>query len=236
MIIIKYGGSIINPDGFYDQGAIDKLVSIIKEYDSKSFCFVIGGGRICRLIQDASKPFLERALPSDQLDFAVDEIGIAVTKINARFILNKLLSVFGSEVVFPDLLINPHVRPSFSSQRVFLATGARPGSSTDFDMMVLARTLNADKIIKISDFPFVLDVPALSFDKNKINNYKPLPRLSWDKMISLVGEEWVAGGNYPLDPKAAVLGKELALPLLIGRYSELDKMISGSDFEGSVVS
>ena len=31
MIIIKYGGSIVNPDGKYSDAAIDRLVSIIEE-------------------------------------------------------------------------------------------------------------------------------------------------------------------------------------------------------------
>jgi len=44
MIIIKYGGSIINPDGKYSEGAIEKLISIIKDRPQESFCLVIGGG------------------------------------------------------------------------------------------------------------------------------------------------------------------------------------------------
>ncbi len=233
MIIVKYGGSIINPDGLYSDSAIDKLFSIVESRKDESFCFVIGGGKICRYVQDAAKPRLEKAVDKEDLDFALDEIGIAMTKINARHVQRALTEKLEDRVC-PELIIDPHNTPK-GNYKVFLATGGKPGHSTDYDMMVLAESLKADKVIKISDFPVVLDVKALEFDKEKISTYKPLPRMTWNKMLELVGTEWIAGGNYPLDPKAAVLGKRLGVELYIGQYSELDRMISEQEFVGTIV-
>ena len=89
MIIIKYGGSIINPDGKYSEGAIENLISTIKDRPQESFCLVIGGGKLCRFLQGANKPYLSAALPEEQMGFALDEIGIAVTKINARYLQKR---------------------------------------------------------------------------------------------------------------------------------------------------
>ncbi|MFP4524594.1 MAG: hypothetical protein ACLFO2_04780 [Candidatus Woesearchaeota archaeon] len=236
MIVIKYGGSILNPDGKYDEQAIDHLAGLLARHPKEIFCLIIGGGKICRRLQEASMDILTGVIPEDQKLTASDEVGIAVTKINARYLLSRLKPRFGDDVC-PEPLIDPHARPP-TGYRIYLATGAKPGHSTDYDMMVLAESFDADKAIKLSDFPVVLDVPALKFDKEKVQEYQPLPEMSWGKMRELVGDKWVAGGNYPLDPAACQVGKSRAykgFSLLIGQYSELDKMVAGKPFKGTVV-
>mgnify|MGYP006297111901 CR=1 FL=1 len=236
MIVIKYGGSILNPDGKYDEQAIDSLAGLLAHHPKEIFCLIIGGGKICRRIQESALDLLTGVIPEDQKLTASDEVGIAVTKINARYLLSRLQPRFGEDVC-PEPVTDPHAKPPVG-YRIYLATGAKPGHSTDYDMMALAESFDADRAIKISDFPVVLDVPALKFDKEKVSEYKPLPRMTWSKMRELVGDRWVAGGNYPLDPAACRLGKGRAFKgftLLIGQYSELDKMVSGKDFKGTVV-
>lgn len=236
MIIIKYGGSILNPDGRYSQDAIDKLVGLLQDNPDELFCFIIGGGKICRQLQDAAKQLLSPLLPDNQMNDALDEIGIASTKINAKYLLEKLSPIFGSQVC-PQLLIDPHARPP-SGFRIYLATGGVPGSSTDYDMMALVKVFNAEKAIKISDFPVVLDVKATQFDKEKIGSYLPLTEMTWGKMYELVGDDWLAGANYPLDPAACRIGRELAFKgfsLLIGQYSQLSQMVAGGSFAGTIV-
>lgn len=234
MIVIKYGGSIINPDGKYSDEAINRLINIVQQNPKESFCFVIGGGKIARFLQDAAQPFFNEAnIPQDQIDADRDEIGIATTKINARYLLERLSPDFGDELC-PNLIINPFIDIP-KGFRIYLATGYAPGNSTDYITVEIAKTIKADRVIKISDFPVVLDVKALEFDKSKISEYQALPEMSWEKMLELVGTRWVAGGNYPLDPKAAVMGSQMKLKLLIGQYSQLEKMISGEDFVGTVV-
>ena len=234
MIIIKYGGSIVNPDGKYSDAAIDRLVSIIEENSDETFCLVIGGGKLARFLQDASQPFFEQAqIPENQMNADRDEIGIATTKINARYLQSRLSAIFAGQLC-PTLLINPFVAPT-DGYRIYLATGYAPGNSTDYITIQLAATLGAHRVIKISDFPVVLDIKALEFDKTKLGEYAPLPTMTWEKMLDLVGDRWLAGGNYPLDPKGAVLGSRIKIKLLIGQYSQLEKMIAGEDFVGTTV-
>ncbi|MBN1275708.1 hypothetical protein JXA12_05465 [Candidatus Woesearchaeota archaeon] len=236
MIIIKYGGSILNPDGKYDQAAIDRLTTLIKQHPDEQFCFIIGGGKVCRQLQEAAEATFAPMLPADQLHNARDEIGIAVTKINARYVLEKLKPIL-KEQLCPQLIIDPHAKQP-AGFRVYLATGALPGSSTDYDMMLLAKSFNADRAIKISDFPVVLDVQATAFDKELLSGYEPLPEMTWNKLHSLVGDDWRSGGNYPLDPAACRIGQELAykgFTLLIGQYEQLEKMVAGQEFLGTVV-
>jgi uridylate kinase len=238
MIVIKYGGSILNPDGQYSEEAINKLKSILTCNPEEEFCLIIGGGKICRYLQEASQPYLEQAkLPSEQLGLARDELGIATTKINARYLQSRLQESF-AEQVCPDLLIDPSQAPP-PGFRIYLATGHKPGNSTDYITLLLSKQFKAQTAIKISDFPVVLDVEALEFDKTRMSEYQPLPQMTWQKMLSLVGTTWVAGGNYPLDPKAALLGEQLGrergFQLLIGQYSQLEHMISKQPFTGTLV-
>lgn len=236
MIIIKYGGSILNPDGYYDHAAIEKLTQLIKANPKEVFCFIIGGGKICRQLQDAADTYLQKILPKDQLPSARDEIGIATTKINAKYVLEQLKPHFPTTIC-PHLIIDPHTTPPIGYS-IYLATGALPGSSTDYDMMVLAQSFNADRAIKISDFPIVLDAKATEFKKELLATYQPLPKMTWSKMHELVGDKWLPGGNYPLDPLACTIGRELATKgflLLIGQYVELENMIIGKEFTGTIV-
>ena len=188
-------------------------------------------------LQEASRSFLMEALPKEQIGFALDEIGIAVTKINARYLYKQLREVFGNKIC-PNLIINPRSVPP-KGYRIYLATGAVPGSSTDYDTILLAESFSPDRVIKVSDFPVVLDVKALEFDKRKLAEYKSLPEITWEELLELVGTEWVEGGNYPLDPKAAALGSKLAekaeFSLLIGQYEELESMIDNKEFTGTKV-
>ncbi|MBN2251667.1 MAG: hypothetical protein JW724_06310 [Candidatus Altiarchaeota archaeon] len=236
MIIIKYGGSIINPDGQYDDQAIRKLSSLLQANLKEQFCLVIGGGRVCRQLQDAAESILKDVLPSEQMNNARDEIGIATTKINAAYLLSRLKPLIGKELC-PTLVIDPHAKPP-GGYRVYLATGARPGHSTDYDTMALAKTFSADRAIKISDFETVLDVKPSAFDKERLGEYQPLPRMTWTELASLIGEEWHSGGSYPFDPAACKIGKELAFKgfsLSIGRYDQLDAMVAGKPFKGTLV-
>lgn len=236
MIIIKYGGSILNPDGHYSQEAIDRLATLLKAHPDELFCLIIGGGKVCRRLQDASEAILADVLPSGQMSNARDEIGIATTKINARYLLERLRPLFGEQLC-PGLIVDPHARPP-EGYRIYLATGSLPGHSTDYDLMVLVESFNADRAIKISDFPVVLDVQASEFKRELLDQYAPLPEMSWSKMHELVGDEWRAGGHYPLDPSACAIGRKLAFKgftLLIGQYSQLEAMVAGKPFTGTIV-
>ncbi|HIJ10842.1 TPA: hypothetical protein HA278_02175 [Candidatus Woesearchaeota archaeon] len=243
MNIVKLGGSIINPDGNYDQGIITTFIDLVKNSEEQ-FIFVVGGGKICRNIQDASMTFLRDGLPSDpEIDLARDEVGIAVTKINARYVLQQFESVLGDEV-HPQIIIDP-TRKIESDARVFFATGWKPGCSTDTDMMLLAKSFNAEKVFKISNFTKVKRfTPHQYRDANDaekerlVKESEDISKMSWEELHELVGDEWIAGLNTPFDPEALKIGLEMkeTLSLYIGKMDEFCKAVKGEKFEGTIVS
>lgn len=234
MIVIKYGGSIINPNKTYNKKAIQKVRDIIQTYPKQSFCFVIGGGKICRNAQSACTPHLTALLPKSQIKNALDEIGIATTKINANYILTYLKKQ-GVQDLCPDIIINNKPPKGY---RIYIVAGYRPGHTTDVDVMEIAKHAKAMVAIKISNFPVVLDVKPHHFRKEDLASYEKLPFLTWQRLKDLVGDEYVAGGSYPLDPVATKMGYKLGkkcFELYIGQYQELDNMIKNKKFEGTIV-
>ncbi len=239
--IVKYGGSFVISGDEYNVDAFDELVRLANEFTDKQFVFVIGGGKLCRNINSVALPFLKKALGenSKSLGVALDEIGIAVTKINGRKVKSYLEEKLGAHRVFEDIIDYPEVAVKTDKQ-VIIATGYKPGVSTDYDMMLLAKAYDANKVFKISDFPVVLNVSPLDFDKSKISEYEALPIATWDDILNLVGEVFIPGGNYPLDPPSAVLGRKLAednssFALFIGQKSQLRAMLRDEDFVGTII-
>ena len=86
------------------------------------------------------------------------------------------------------------------------------------------------------------DCPAHKFNKDDVHKYVDLPNTDFEKVIALVGTETVPGGDYPLDPKAAAKGLKLArdpdfggFRMNIGRKDQLEKMLAGEPFYGTIV-
>ncbi|MGM5481558.1 MAG: hypothetical protein ACQESE_04060 [Nanobdellota archaeon] len=237
--VIAYGGSIVIPGEHYDEKAIERLAGLVEQNPQRRFIVIIGGGKLCRNIQQASQEYLRTALSGiNGENIALDEIGIAVTKINARTVIRKLMTRLGEGIVHPDYVDNPEILPE-TDAKVIIASGFRPRVTTDYCMMRLAELSTADSAIKISNFPIVLDVEPTAFDKERIDTYEKLESLSWSEITSLVGDTAIAGGNYPLDPPAAQLGKRLAqerqFVLHIGMSTEIENMIEGRAFYGTTV-
>jgi len=242
MNIIKIGGSALNPDGKYDLKLVAELVEIVQKNKEK-FLFVIGGGKICRFCQQACSSFFKKALIDQKaVDLANDEIGIAITKINANYVLKQFQEQLGEEVCAQIILDPTHKIKS--DCRIFFAGGWKPGHSTDKDLMLLAETFKAEKVFKITNFAYVKDVPAIEIDKlsdaqrsKRLSSAKSIPKMSWTDLQKIVGKEWHAGMNTPFDPQAAEIGfrlrKELQLYFL--RKEELAKAIEEKKFNGTIV-
>ncbi|MBT4936083.1 hypothetical protein HOL21_00390 [Candidatus Woesearchaeota archaeon] len=242
MNIIKLGGSIVNPDGKYDDSAIQEFIDLVKDTSDK-FIFIVGGGKLCRFVQDASAPSLNDALGDENsVNRARDWVGIATTNINAEYVLNKFVETFNDEV-YPQLLLDPTQKLN-TDKRIFFTGGWKPGSSTDKDMMLLAETFNADNVFKISDFKIVKDIKPTEFakvpkeEKEKVlSEANDIHEMTWKDLHALVGDEWIPGLSTPFDSKAVQIGLTMksTLTLYIGRKEEVPKMLAGEKFVGTIV-
>ncbi len=242
MNIIKFGGSIVNPDGKYDNKVINEFINLVKKSSDK-FLFVVGGGKICRNVQSSAQPFLKESQPNQKMiHYGNDWLGIATTKINANYVLTKFKEKFKDQV-YPEIILDPTVKIK-SSARIFFTGGWKPGHSTDTDMMLMAETFGADKVFKISDFPVVknvrpLDVHGKSKEEMKkiLAKAEDIEEMTWQQLADLVGTEWIPGLNTPFDPIATKIGLKLRkkLSVYICRKEEFPKALLGKPFLGTVV-
>jgi uridylate kinase len=236
MNVIKVGGSIINPDGKYNQKVIKELIALCSHGE---FIFVVGGGDLNQKILRNTEGLLQEALPASLLEISKDYLGIAITKINANYVLEEFRKKYGEEV-YPKILYTPEKVKS--NARIFFMGGMKPGHSTDQDMMMLAEIYAASTIIKLSNFVVVKKVNPLELSKldqqerkKKLTEAEEISSMTWEELRNLVGTEWKARLNTPFDPRAVETGCRLKPRLMIGEYSELSKMLAGKEFRGTVV-
>jgi len=87
---------------------------------------------------------------------------------------------------------------------VLIAGGWKPGWSTDFDAVLLAKQLNVSTIINISNIDHVHDK-----DPKKFSDAKKIKSISWQDFRKITGNEWKAGLSLPFDPIAAKEAEKL---------------------------
>lgn len=241
MNIIKIGGSIIIPNEQYDPIVIKNLLDLVKKSKEK-FIFVIGGGKLNQNILQQTEDLLEKSLPASEIAYARDSLGIAATKMNAHHLLQEFRKTLGKEV-HPEILLDP-TKNIKSAARIFFIGGLKPGHSTDQDMMLLAQTYHAERVIKVSNFDIVKKINPVLFSKLSEEQKKhalaeapDLPRMTWQELKNVVGTVWIPRLNTPFDPRAVETGMKLhkKVILYIGRYQELPKILAGKPFKGTVV-
>jgi uridylate kinase len=145
-------------------------------------------------------------LPSEDVDW----LGIHVTRLNAY-----LLRTIFRKVAYPVILDNPQ-KPVKNNWRVLIAAGWKPGWSTDYISILLAKRFKTNEVIAAGDVPFVYNK-----DPRKYKNATKIKEISWENYQKLIGVKWIPGINAPIDPVATKLAKKLKLRALIIRGTEI---------------
>lgn len=219
IVVLSVGGSIIAPDNINTD-----FIKIFRDFllsRPERFILVIGGGGIARKYQRALK---ELGIDSQE---EMDLVGIAATKLNAQLIK----SFFGKDC--NNMIISdPTVKVDFG-KKFLIANGWKPGFSTDFDSVMLAKNFGAKKVINLSNIDYAYDK-----DPNKFKDAKRIEKISWEKFINIVGDKWNPGLNAPFDPIASKKAKELGLEVIILNGKNLDnlgKCLDNDEFIGTKI-
>ncbi len=221
--VISVGGSIIIPPEGFNIEFLKKFRELILKRVrlGEKFILVIGGGSTCRKYQAAAKEV------TDASAVDLDWLGIYGTHLNARFV--GLL--FGG-LAEQELIINPTKKVK-SKKSILIAGGWKPGCSTDYDAVLLAKTYGAKEVINASNINYVYTA-----DPKKDLNAKPLPQLTWKEMQKIVGDKWSPGANLPFDPKAAREAGKLKLKVSFVKgtdLAEFEKVLNKQVFSGTVI-
>jgi len=222
--ILSVGGSIVIPPTGFDIKFLKNFRTTILSHIKKGdkYILVIGGGDTCRKYQAAAKKITR--LNNTELDW----LGIHTTWYNAEFV--RLM--FGNHA-YEEVVKNP-TKKIETNKSIIVAGGWKPGWSTDYDAVLLAKAYGAKEVINMSNIDYIYTA-----DPKKVKNAQPIKELGWSEMKKIVGNKWIPGANLPFDPKATMLAAQLKLKVSFIRgtsLSDLKAILRGKKAQGSVVS
>ena len=224
-IIISLGGSLIVPEEI-DWQFVKKFKKIIEKNIAKGFRFIIitGGGRTARKYIEAGSKI--EGIDAEDKDW----LGIHATRLNAHF----MRTVF-KKFAHPTINKNPYDLESFlkAKESILIASGYRPGNSTDYIAVLLAKQFGASRIANLSNIDYVCDR-----DPKKFKDAKKIKEIAWPEFQKIVGDTWDPGSNVPFDPVASKMAAKEGIEVAIlngKKISNLEKYLIGEKFAGTTI-
>lgn len=222
-IVISLGGSLIAPPGGVDVSFLKKFRALILRHVGRDRRFVIicGGGTTARLYQKAADKVT--TLTRDDLDW----IGIHATRLNGHL----MRTIFRSQA-HPKIVTDPHEEMDVG-RPILIGAGWRPGCSTDFDAVLLAKRYGAKRLINLSNITYVYDK-----DPAKHKDAKALPQMTWKSFRKQFGSTWHPGLNSPFDPVASKEAERIGLSVVIADGTDLanlGKILDQKKFKGTII-
>jgi uridylate kinase len=220
-IIISLGGSIIVPDSV-DIKFLKDFKNAIEKFVKKGNRAVIvcGGGGLNKKYNSAAKSIGKIS------DNDLDWLGIAATKLNAEL----LRALFG-KMAHETIISNPTLTIK-TSKKIIIASGWKPGWSTDYDAVMLASKFGAKKVYNFTNTDHVYDS-----DPRKNKNAKMFEQLRWKDYLAIVGKKWSPRLSTPFDPMASQLAMKNGIGVYIikGSIKNITAVLAGKNADGTIL-
>lgn len=221
-IVISLGGSLIVPDDI-DIAFLKSFRDLILKFAKRGRKFVIicGGGKTARNYQNAARQILK--LKNEDADW----LGIYAIKINAL-----LIKIIFGNLAHKETIDYPYKRINFK-EKVLIATVAKPGWSSDYDAVLLAKNFGIKKLVNLSNINFVYDK-----DPRKFKNAKAIKRIFWKEFRKILPTKWSPGLNAPFDPIAAREAEKIKLEVAVMNGKGINNFknyLEGKRFKGTLI-
>ncbi|MDN7023669.1 UMP kinase [Methanoculleus sp. FWC-SCC1] len=221
-IVISLGGSVLVPT--LESHNIERYVAVLKKIAEKCRVFVVvgGGGEARRYIGAA------RQLGVDET--TSDELGILVTRLNARLLIAGL-----GAAAYPRVAEDYTQAKEFSGAgRIVVMGGVTPAQTTDAVSAVLAEGVSADLLINATSVDGIY-----SADPKKDAGAVRHERLTPAGLLDIITQSRLdAGANTVLDIVAGKVVERSGVPLLVldGRDPEnLSRAVLEGQYMGTLV-
>jgi uridylate kinase len=188
-VVVSVGGSVLVPE--LGAGRVAAYASTLEAVDDAHEAGVVVGGG------PPAREYIEAAREVGANEIELDQLGIEVTRLNARLLAAAL-----------DDRATPTPPGDYESARAALRRGdlpvmggTEPGHTTDAVATALAEYVEADLLVYATSVPGVYDAdPAEHPDAERYD------QLTAAELVGLVGDLTVeAGSNAPVDLLAAKL-------------------------------
>jgi uridylate kinase len=187
-VVVSVGGSVLAPD--LDPERVRAYAAVLEDLEASGHRLgaVVGGGPTAREYIAAA-----RALGANEI--ALDGVGIAVTRLNARL----LIAALGERATTAPPEDLDAAREAMRRGDLLVMGGTAPAHTTDAVAASLAEYVDADLLVLATSVPGVYDAdPTQDADAIKY------AEIGTGELIDLVTDiEMDAGSNAPVDLLAA---------------------------------
>ena len=199
-IVVSIGGSILVPS--VEAETVDAYARVLETLDDEGheLGVVVGGGPTAREYIDAARDL-------DANEIELDDIGIAVTRLNARLLIAALDDRAGTT----PATTHDEARTTVRRGDIPIMGGTVAGHTTDAVATALAEYVEADLLIYATSVSGVYDAdPNLDGDATKFDS------LTVDELVGVVGDiDMLAGSNAPVDLLATKLLQRSGLQAVV---------------------
>ncbi len=209
-VVISLGGSVLAPD--LDESSIRAHAEAIEQLDATGveLGLVVGGGSVAR-------DYIETARALGANEIALDDIGISVTRLNARLLIAALDGIAApSPIESYDAGLEAMRRGD-----VPVLGGVTPGQTTDAVSAALAEYVEADLLVYATSVPGVYTAdPDLDEDAEHIQSMTPS-----ELVDVIVDTELIAGSSAPVDLLAAKLIERSGMRTIVLDGTRPDRLV-----------
>ena len=222
--VISVGGSLIaTPAGLDVEFLKNFRAFIIKKIKAGArFYLVVGGGVSARNYITAAAETIN--ISKSERDW----LGITATRLNA-----KLLQTILGSVCHEEIISDPSKKIK-SAKKVVVAGGYKPGWSTDYVSVLIAKNNGVKSVINLSNIDYVYDK-----DPRQFSDAKKLETISWAEFRKMIGNRWNPGMNAPFDPIASKEADKSGIDVVVmngANIKNIDDFLSEGKFKGTVIS
>ena len=219
-IIISLGGSLVAPNEI-DVSFLKTFKKVLVKFlDSRRFFVFVGGGKVCRVYQ---KALLEFGADNKERDW----MGINISRLNAEIVRQSF-----DKLAFDKVITDPTKKVN-SRRDVAIFAGWKPGWSTDYCAVMLAKNMGIKTIVNVTNIDYVYDA-----DPTKSKDAKPFKEIDWKSFRRIVGDKWSPGLSVPFDPRASKMAEILKIKVIMlnGKHLErLEQFLQNKPFIGTTI-
>ena len=186
-IVVAIGGSILLKE--YDSKKFQEYSAILKDLSKEHDLFVVvGGGRPAR-------DYIGVVRNLGVGEAQCDDVGIEVTRINAKLLLYAL-----GDAAYQKVPHNFQEALEYSSSgKIIVMGGSEPAHSTDAVSAILAEYIQADKLINLTSVDGMY-----TKDPNKFDDAELVSEITATDLLDFLSDKDVKAGTYEFFDTTAV--------------------------------
>jgi uridylate kinase len=222
-VVVSVGGSVLAPG--LEPDRIGEYARVIETLDEAGHevGIVVGGGPTAR-------EYITTARELGANEIELDQLGIAVTRLNGRL----LIAALGDDAATAPVESYDEGRTALKRGDIPVMGGTVAGQTTDAVSAALAEHVGADLLVYATSVPGVF-----SADPNETDDAERYEEIAASDLVDLLaGLEMNAGSNAPVDLLAAKIIERAGLRSIVldgTDPSTVQRAVETGDHEGTDV-